>query len=348
MSTAFLRHALFLQATGQPAPQSVSTVIFGWGQYKDQAKLLPKPEQDKLDQLADLIVSSFAQSDLPPFRRVTIVGHADKDWHGAAWENTVSFNRASEVEEELTARVRALWEKRNMGPPPQRGIDTLKEWKGSDQLIAPPFDPRNRRVEITLFRDGPPIPPPPPAENLQGRVTRLLKLLESQKLPGDSSGLRTSRAKCMLSKLTQPGVIDIFVDGSVANQTINGKTPKPEECLIYGRNAGWLGNYDSKKKQMDQPELNKFTRTVRPIINTINSDQTDDHALEVLAAVIQNIDDGMNMVDMYIARMGMMDDPLVKLLLKFEGFAGDVARKKLQSLYRNHLNDQNNIYSCWA
>jgi hypothetical protein len=54
------------------------------------------------------------------------------------------------------------------------------------------------------------------------------------------------------------------------------------------------------------------------------------------------------MVDNYILRMGMMSDPIVQELLKKDGFAGDVARKKLQSLYRNHLDDENNIYSCYA
>jgi hypothetical protein len=79
-----------MQSVGQAAAQNVETVIYGWGQYKDEVSLLPKPEQDKVDQLADQIVSSFAQSVLPPFRSVIVDGHADKDWHGAQLENTVS------------------------------------------------------------------------------------------------------------------------------------------------------------------------------------------------------------------------------------------------------------------
>jgi hypothetical protein len=122
MSTAPLQHAIFLQATGHLAHQSVGAVIFGWGEYADRVKLLPKPERDKLDHLADLIVTSFAQPNEVPFRFVHIVGHADKDGHHpfwdpkrrAAWEDTVSMNRAKEVEEELTARVRELWEERNI------------------------------------------------------------------------------------------------------------------------------------------------------------------------------------------------------------------------------------------
>jgi hypothetical protein len=50
---------------------------------------------------------------------------------------------------------------------------------------------------------------------------------------------------------------------------------------------------------------------VTPIINGpgFTTDQSDDHVLEVLAAVIQNIEDGMNMVDTYITLMGNMNDP---------------------------------------
>jgi Matrixin len=163
MTTIALGHALFLQATGHLnlAHQSVSDTIFFLGKaYNDHVKLLGQPEQKKLDHLVDLIVTSFAQSDAPPFRRVTIIGHADKDFHGAAWENNVSFNRASDVEDELNKRLRDEWERRNMGPLPPGGIvETSKDARGSQELIAPPFDQKNRRVEITIFRDGPPLPP---------------------------------------------------------------------------------------------------------------------------------------------------------------------------------------------
>src|SRR5579864_6812813 len=103
-----LERVAFLQAAGQPVLQGVEAVIFGWGQYKDEVRLLPKAEQDKIDQLADQIVSSFAQTTLPPFRSVTINGYADKDWHGAKLEIEVSFNRAQAVRDALTQKVLAL------------------------------------------------------------------------------------------------------------------------------------------------------------------------------------------------------------------------------------------------
>ena len=111
----------------------MEAVIFGWGQYKDQVDLLPKPETDKIDQLADLIVSSFAQTTWPPYRKVRIVGHADKDWHGAGWEDTVSFNRAEAVQEALTKKVLELWDDRNMGPPPPGGQES---WPGPIPTLA--------------------------------------------------------------------------------------------------------------------------------------------------------------------------------------------------------------------
>jgi hypothetical protein len=236
-----------------------------------------------------------------------------------------------------------------MGPPPPGGVVWVYDWFGAKKMIAPAYHSQNRRVVIQLIRTGPPIPPPPAPANLQQRVDRLLRLLDSRRLPGDSTGGRTSRAKCMLSKLTKPGVIDVFVDGSIAGRMINGFTPKAVDCIIWNRNAGWKGNYDNTNKPMPQSEFMKFLSTVTSKINAPNfaPDQRDDDVLVVLDVLMQNIEDGMNMVDEYLVLMGIMSDPWVQWLLKTDGFAGDVARKKLQSLYRNNLDNPNNIYSYW-
>jgi hypothetical protein len=154
-----LPHAIFMQGLGQRVTQPVATVIYGWGQYKDQVPLLPKPERDKVDQLADLIVSSFEQTALPPFRRVEILGHADKDWHGPSWEDTVSFNRAMAVQEALEDSIGALMDERNMGPTlPGGGVDWTADGAGATKMIAPPYSAKNRRVAVTLIRAGPPVP----------------------------------------------------------------------------------------------------------------------------------------------------------------------------------------------
>lgn len=249
-----LERAVFMQASGQPTTDNVETVIYGWGQYKDEVSLLPKSEQDKVDQLADQIVSSFAQTVLPPFRSVIIDGHADKDWHGEKLENAVSFARAQAVQRALTIKVRQLWEQRKMGPPPPGGVVWDVNGKGAKHMIAPAYSPQNRRVVVLLIRTGAPLPPPPAPDTLDRRIDRLLELLATRKVAHDATGMRTDHAKCMLPKLLRPGVIDIFVDGGIANETINGMTPKPQDCIIYGRNAGWLGNYDGTKHPMPQSE----------------------------------------------------------------------------------------------
>jgi hypothetical protein len=79
-------------------------------------------------------------------------------------------------------------------------------------------------------------------------------------------------------------VIDVFVDGGVGSQgilTINGKTPLYYECIIEGRNVGWLGNYDGTKKgPMPENEFLKFLSTLRPILegSGFALEATDDNA----------------------------------------------------------------------
>lgn len=153
-----LQQATFMKSTGLPIGGSVGAVISGWGQYKDDVALLPKFERDKVDQLADLIVSSFDQSVSSPFREVTIVGHADKDWHGGPTESRVSFNRAMAVEEALEDKVLELWDERNMGPPPVGGVEWETRGEGAQHMIAPAYTPANRHVVVTLTRKGAPVP----------------------------------------------------------------------------------------------------------------------------------------------------------------------------------------------
>jgi hypothetical protein len=220
-------------------------------------------------------------------------------------------------------------------------------------MIAPPFHPANRRVDVTLFPIGAPIPPPPAPDpvDAESRVSRLVTLLDERRVSGDGDGLKTSRMKCMLSKLKWGR--DVFVDGSVANLTINGKTPKYDECVPKGRNAGWLGNYDNKNAPMDVhgPEFAKFLNSVGKIIEGsafASSQKDEDLILSILGAVIQNIMDGMDQVDGYLARASMMKaDPIMARILQSDGFVGDQARIHLQNQYRTGLNDPMNIYSCF-
>lgn len=342
-----LTNSVYAQESEVSCPSPKPVKIEKWGQY---GSAIPPGQEATINKLADLIVSSFAQSICPPFRKVEIVGHADKDWQGEKKEMDVSFKRAMTVQQALTATVRKLWSDRKMGSPPRGGVGWETRGQGAKNMIAPPYSIANRRVVVTLVRSSLPVPPlPPQNDTMEKRVERLLKLLQTRRVIPDSTGTRTNRAKCLLPKLLNPAVIDVFVDGGVANQTINGMTPKFHECLIPGRNVGWLGNYDGNKKPMPNSEFMKFLGTLRPILQGagFGPTQSDDHVLQVLGQMILRIDEGITMVDGYIARMSLMSDPIVQKLFKIDGFAGDVARKKLQKLYRDHLHDENNIYSCY-
>lgn len=148
----------------------VEETISGWNQY---SRVLPPGGQTTLDKLADLIVSSFAQRTCPPFRQVRIVGHADKDWHGSAFEGRVSFERAMTVQSALTATVTKLWTSRGMGAPPPGGVEWAARGEGSKQMVKGAYHSANRRVVVTLSRTGAPLPPPPVSQLVSPRGTPL-------------------------------------------------------------------------------------------------------------------------------------------------------------------------------
>ena len=335
-----VEHAVFMNGLGQSSVQPVETVIYGWGQYKDKIPNLPRAEQDKLDHLADLIVSSFAQSVLPPYRSVIIIGHSDKDWHGAAFEDTVSGNRAEAVEEALTNKVLELWDDRNMGPPPRGGVEWQTTSKGAEEMIAPPYHSRNRRVVVQLIRSGPPIQPMPVpvVDNLRVRIERAEKLLDTIGLKPDATGKRTARTRCILEKLkptiAEPdkkpaNVLDLFVDGTASNDTVNGF--KVGFWLV-----SWAGNYDPPP--VSQNELLKFTGTVETILRTsaFAPSATDDAILKSLSGLNYMIVHGIVRIQRYITHNKTSF-----------GYAGDAARNRLNSIIADHLNDPASIYSCF-
>jgi hypothetical protein len=323
----------------------VGGLILGWGQYKDKASRLPKSEQDKIAQLADLIVSSFAQTDVPPFRRVVINGHADKDWHGPAFEDQVSFNRAEAIQEALTDKVLDLWSERKMGPPPQGGVDWKVDSFGATKMIAPAYDKRNRRVEVVLIPFGPPIPKPEqqdPTDTLDKRIDRLQALIKAKGIPG-APGHRVKRAPCVLEKARKPNIVDVFVDGR--SISVNG-VGRFRQISNEGRPCylpEWPGNYDTAREPLPEPEFQKFLGNLVPILKAdgFKSSQTDDQVLSILNSVLERIDMGINEVDLYVQKNGMFTTATGA------GYSGDAVRTRLQGLYRNHLNDENNIYSCY-
>jgi hypothetical protein len=152
-----LAQAVSMQQTGVFFQGPVTESIINWGQY---SSFIPPGQQPTIDKLADMIVSSFAQFSFPPFRNVTVTGHADKDWHGPVKEKKVSFERALAVQKALTKAVLKLWSDRNMGPPPVGGVEWEVHGEGAKHMIAGPYHNANRRVEVSLIRSGGLVPPP--------------------------------------------------------------------------------------------------------------------------------------------------------------------------------------------
>jgi hypothetical protein len=158
-----LRHAVFMQKTmGHTCAQNVNETIYGWQEFDDNVDFLPQPEREKLDKLVDLMVASWHQFVWPPYRIVKIVGHADKTWHDRSgvpltqsteYEYSVGINRAHAVRAYLRDKTLPL-----LKDAPRGHIDWTALTDGSKHLIARPYDPRNRRVEVLLVCDGPPLP----------------------------------------------------------------------------------------------------------------------------------------------------------------------------------------------
>ena len=325
--------------------------INGFPEYAVNPDKLSIQQQATLLRIASEIAASLSTDH--PIVALLAVGHADTAMRKPpaerpAFEHTISQQRAENAASLIMNEVRRL-----AGTGSQT-VKTRAIGVGSTQRVVqnPRTEPErraNRRVVILLAQCDVPNPIPPPADDLKDRIERVIRLLSHRRVDPDTTGTRTIRALCLMQKMLKPGVIDVFVDGGVANETINGKTPRFDECIIPGRNVGWLGNYDSKAHPMVWPEFAKFLGLVKPILrgSGLALSQSDDQVLKVLGDVVLRIDLGVEMTDQYIARMGIMSDPLVTLLFKKDGFAGDPARKKLQSIYRANLDDENNIYSCW-
>ena len=90
-----LSTALVMQSGGIGCPPEIAETIRGWGQYRDQVKLLPPAEQEKISKIADLIVTSFVTSNCVPLGQIKVIGHADHDFHGEAFEKKVSDERVA-------------------------------------------------------------------------------------------------------------------------------------------------------------------------------------------------------------------------------------------------------------
>jgi hypothetical protein len=319
-----LRQALFtLQATDTVSGLPVTEVIRGWGQYSD---VLPPTEQSKIDQLAELIVTSFASPRSTPLGKITIVGHADHDFHGAAFEKKVSDERALTVAASLGIALKKAALARGITTfagaiafdPPPHGVGATQPAKDAARDRT-----KNRRVEIELSPRGAPIPPPPPdpkTETTQ-RLDRSLDVINRRGMP--SGPVQTSRVKCIFEKLrNNPNVKDRFVDGDLTLVRIRGQLVNGLQDI--NRNYGFL----------TEEEREVFFEKAKAVVLSVRDfgkDATDDDVIRAADGLDRRILKARGFIDAHLGINGIASDG-TKVLLNDE-------ITRLQG-------DPDSIYSC--
>jgi len=329
-------------AAGSP-PAHIDDVIRGWDQYKDEVALLPQGEKDKITRIAEAIAISFTTPGRVPLGRIVIIGHADKDFHGAAFEERISEERAKSVAAALGQAIVAALKARKIRrlAPGAIAFDPKFTGVGATQPDPAARGDRtlNRRVEIHVLERGAPIPISEP-DTLKKRVERALQLLETHGFKGDSTGKRKVRARCLLSKMLRPDLVDMFVDGTQRNRRIGSQN-------VPGFTAGFSGRYDGSPNAatpgppLPDSEFIKLLDRVSPLLNSPGwlPTQPDAQILEFLdVVVLEKIYTGILRVERYLT---------VSVNLITGRYDGDRARIRCKALYTQHFDDQNNIYSCW-
>jgi len=326
--------------------------IAGYPEYSHDPKTLAPEQQKALSDLAQQIVNSWKTNS--PIVAFMVVGHADVALRKpmsdrAAYEQDVSEKRADAARNALLTYIGNL--------PGGKAIVVKLNYRtrgeGSKYLMVRPSPTHaltesemkmNRRVEIYPVRCLLPEPvPPDPNDTLENRIKRALSLLRSRGLPG-APEFRKNRAPCILNKLLKPGVVDTFVDGRAVSYTGVGKFPQISNegraCFL----CEWNGNYDTPASPLPETEVQKFLGRLLPVIQAggFAPSSTDDNVLLVLNNVLERIDMGMNQVDLYLNSNSAYVNPLTGY-----GYSGDAVRRRLQKMYRDNLNDENNIYSCY-
>jgi phosphatidylserine/phosphatidylglycerophosphate/cardiolipin synthase-like enzyme len=137
----------------------VRETVSGFPRYSNLVRLLPAKEQQKINQIARLIVNSYS-SGQQPIRTVQLIGHADKDTpRRPDFEKKISGDRALEVQKALINAInnpvissQISWERISLG--------------ATQLLVATPQTEaermRNRRVKISLIALPPSVVPPLP------------------------------------------------------------------------------------------------------------------------------------------------------------------------------------------
>jgi hypothetical protein len=270
-----------------------------------------------------------------------IIGHADKDFHGAAFEARISKERATSVAAALGTALVTAFKARNIRrlAPGAIAFDPSPTGVGATQPDPAAQSDRtlNRRVEIHVLERGAPIPQP---DSFKTRIERALRLLDANGFKTDSTGKRKIRARCLLNKMLRPDLVELFVDGTQRNKKIGSQN-------VPGFTASFSGRYDGSPAA-DKPgpalpdsEFMKLLGTVSSLLKSTAwaPTQPDAQILEFLdLVVLEKIYTGILRVERY-------------LTLEVNGFTGryqgDRARIRCNALYSQHFDDQNNIYNCW-
>ena len=313
-------------------------------QHGSDVSLLPKEEQEKLTSIAGRVVGSFTTPGSVPLGQIIVIGHADQDAQGAEFELKVSKERALSIAAALSSAIIKAFKVHKIQRLKPGAIAFSPSPRGVGATQPDPDGLRdrtlNRRVEIRILPRGEPVPPSPPADNLASRVRRALKILETKGFTVDSTGRRKARARCLLNKMLRPDVVEVFVDGTQRNRKIGNQD-------VPGFTASFPGRYDGSPKA-DHPgpplpdsEFVKLLGTVSPLLKSDAWDAgaSDQQILEFLDLVImEKIYTGILRVEKYLTTQ----------MNGFTGrYEGDRARIRCNSLYSEHLDDENNIYNCW-
>lgn len=318
-----IRNALFLQQATGVAGGPVGATIQGWGQYSD---VLPRGEQKKIDQLAELIVDSFTSPGSQPLGLITIVGHADKDFHGAAKEQKVSDERAQTVAASLGVAIKDAALARGLASfrgaiafaPPPHGVGATQPSKEAAHDRT-----KNRRVEITVSARGAPIPPPipDPAKETTQRLDRGLALIVKRGMP--SGPAQTTRVRCMFDKMrNNPNVNDRFVDGDA------------QVVLVRGRLVNGLQEINRNYGFLTAEEREVFFQQAKPIILSVDGfgkGASDDDVVRSMDALDRRILKAPGFLD---AHLGINGD------------ASDNTKIILNDTIVKLRGDTNSIYSC--
>jgi hypothetical protein len=324
-------------------------MVAGFPEYEVRTDKLDGPQRGVIGDIARDIVRR--SNTMTPIVAVLVVGHADQalrkpQVEREQFELDVSKKRAEAATTALLDEINRM--KAGGDATVLSRLKTVARGMGSSRRLVqnPKTESEmrmNRRVEIywaTCF-----VPDP---GGLKERIERAQKLLATRRVVPDSTGTRTERVRCLLKKMLNPKVVDVFVDGTASNEQIG-------KFFVGEPLCGWAGNYDPPP--ISETDFLKFLATVSPILKGpgFSLQQSDDRVLEILGGIALRIDLGIERVDAYIMKNGLMATdplfvgPLLTVLagVRKNGYAGDETRIRLKQIYRNHIDEEDNIYSCW-